>query len=231
MYLLLYQRICAGDGRVCITNGGTSSRFLRRYSPFHECVAIKIQHHKKHAEFTFAMKHFDRNLSITISRESGQAMVETLLTIVIFTTIAFGALQLSIMALDDMICNEAAFASVRSSVVSRHTQGQTNARDCARILLLPHLNRKNLMYEDMGEWSNTPLGKGHGDHTQHDIIKSNINIRYRINLAFASLIKPALLAGNLVQHTARARMVKSPDEKYYYKAYPEAMNFTETPDE
>jgi hypothetical protein len=170
--------------------------------------------------------------SRTLDAQTGQAMLETLLVIIILTAIGFAALQLCIMVVNDMICNEAAFASVRSAVVSKHSDASSHTDQIARLLLLPHfLTQKDILYEETKLWDSTILGEEMLDHSDATIKKYNANIRYRMRLSFASLIKPSLLNSGYVSHTARARMIKSPDESFYFKAFPEADNFTDPGDE
>lgn len=166
---------------------------------------------------------------------SGQAMVETLLIITILTAMAFAALQLCIVVVDDVFCNEAAFSAVRSAIVSPQSEKEKCTKDTARFLLIPHaIFFNNLIYDDTHLWDNTIAGKDVRDHGGVYIRKYNANIEYRILLAMASLLKPSqgFAPGTAsMNHVARARMVKSPDEAYYFKAYPHARPFTERTNE
>ncbi|HBU68753.1 MAG TPA: hypothetical protein DEE98_00035 [Elusimicrobia bacterium] len=165
----------------------------------------------------------------------GQALVESLLIAVILTAAVFAAFQLCVIAVNDMIFNEAAFAAMRSAAVSQgHEHAEKQARATAKMILLPHFaaSSNNLVNYSVRLWDNEPLGKNMLDHSGTPVIKCNTNIEYSTKIMFASLIKPFhnfsfFSGGNpLISQTARARLIQSPDRDYYYKAFPGADNFT-----
>jgi hypothetical protein len=173
------------------------------------------------------------NINTTSFNKKGQAMVETLFVIIIFTAAAFAGIQLCIIAVDDMISNEAAFTAMRSAVVSKQANMQNTASQTALQLIVPHCTGlNNLLYQETKVWNDAVLGKKMYDHSGFEIMKYNTNIRYQVRIMFASLLRPlhsfSFLSGGvpMVSQTARARMIKSPDEAYYYKAFPDADNFT-----
>jgi hypothetical protein len=75
-------------------------------------------------------------------------------------------------------------------------------------------------------WDETIAGKPAVDHQKQEIRKYNTNIAYQTRVMFSSLLN--LPVSGIWQQTARARLVKSPDERYYYRAYPGARSFSRT---
>ena len=57
-----------------------------------------------------------------MKNNKGQALIETLLTTVTLTIIVFAALQLVMIAVNELIVNEAVFAIARVAVVSRRNE-------------------------------------------------------------------------------------------------------------
>lgn len=158
--------------------------------------------------------------------QNGQALIESLLLILLATIITCLGFQVCVIAINDMICNETAFSAMRSiSVCNTRTieHLKNEAEKTALIILLPHLSINNLMYIKTTVWiDETPEGLITLDHNNNPILKCNTAVKYYSNLIFGSNFNK--INGFLIQR-ARARMVKSPDEKYYNKAYPEAPDF------
>jgi hypothetical protein len=161
-------------------------------------------------------------------------MIETLFISVIVVAALFASIQLCIITVNALICNEAAFAAMRIGAVSGGDQLQENVKDAVQALLLPHYATagRNFLQHETTCWNNTIEGEPAPDHANNAILKYNTNITYSTHILFPSLLQPFsrlvfFSGGNsILDQTARARMVKSPDEKYYYRAYPKARCFT-----
>lgn len=167
----------------------------------------------------------------------GQAMVESMFIVLVLTAVFFAALQLCIMAVDDMVCNEAAFSALRVGIVTPARQLSKTVKETAFILLLPHVNSAlSIIPGETKIWHEKIAGKDMRDHGGNVVHKYDINVYYTMRLMFSSLLRPlnraVLLGGGIpfVERTASARLVKSPDEEFYYKAYPGARPFTRPPE-
>ena len=68
-----------------------------------------------------------------------------------------------------------------------------------------------------------------GSHSGTTVQIYNTTIKYVQSVMFSSLLSGSQIMSisntNLIKNTARARMIKSPDEDYYDKAYPNAPDF------
>ncbi|MCX5778955.1 MAG: hypothetical protein NTU66_07065 [Elusimicrobia bacterium] len=163
----------------------------------------------------------------------GQALVESLFITVIITAVFFAAVQLCIMAVDDMLCNEAAFSAIRAGVVTPARDMRDVVKKVSDTILLPHsYTRLSIILDDNTLWHDTIAGQDIRDHGGAAVQKYDVGIKYTVRIMFASLMQPftqsVFFSGGkrTLSRVASARMVKSPDEEYYYKAYPKAPVFT-----
>ena len=157
----------------------------------------------------------------------GQALVETLLTTVSLTIIVFAAVQLMIMVVNDLTMNEAAFAISRVAVVSKQNDVSSRTRIASAYLVLSRIDVKNIAfaaYDLRVEGKDSP-----GSHKDRTVKTYSTTIKYVQSVMFASLLSgPKILSFgnvNLIKSASRSWMVKSPDEDYYDKAYPDAPTF------
>ncbi|OGS17263.1 MAG: hypothetical protein A2219_00195 [Elusimicrobia bacterium RIFOXYA2_FULL_50_26] len=169
----------------------------------------------------------------------GQALIESALIIFMLTAILFASLQLCILVINNLIANEAAFTVNRIAVV---TEGGTDAvkmkiQLAAIALFLPHVSfeRPSFLpelasfYESDGEKEAGVYESG------GTLVRRSIEIRYLNKIMFGSLLNPVGNAGflsggiNVMQNTASSRMIKSPDEPYYKRAYKGAKGYDEDP--
>jgi hypothetical protein len=111
--------------------------------------------------------------------------------------------------------------------VSKTDQITPKTRAAAGLILAGNINLKYLTFVPY----DVPIN-GKDIQSSHSGAKAqvyNTSIKYVQSIMFGSLLSgPRIMPIgniNLVKNAARARMVKSPDEEYYYKAYPEAPNF------
>lgn len=167
----------------------------------------------------------------------GQALVEAVMVVTCVTIIIFATLQVCVIVVNQLSCNEAAFQVARSLCVAemngkdRSSALALKANATALILLRPFLSIDTLQFVPTGIETyepTTPLGK---DNEKNDITAYNVDFHYIVNTMFIRLIDPlsqnsySYNGVNLLKQYTRARMVKSPDESYYTKAYKDADKF------
>jgi hypothetical protein len=162
-----------------------------------------------------------------LTNNKGQAMVETLITTVFLTVIAFAALQLVIMVVNDMTMNEKAFAISRVAVVTKSDELERKINLVSALFLIPDLKLAGcnfVPYEVPVYGKSVP-----GSHSGTSVQVYNTTIKYVQSVMFGSLLGGSQIMSignvNLIKNTARARMIKSPDEEYYDKAYKDGPNF------
>ena len=166
-------------------------------------------------------------MKIKLFNNNGQAMTETLITTVFLTVIAFAALQLVIMVVNDISMNEKVFAMSRVAVVSKSGEVSGKIQFVSTLFLLPDVSLAGynfVPYEVPVEGKSVS-----GIHSGTSVQIYSTTIKYAQSVMFGSLLSGSQIMSignvNLIKNTARARMVKSPDEDYYDKAYPDAPNF------
>ena len=166
----------------------------------------------------------------------GQALIETIFLLTGVTIILFATIQVCVIVTNEFICNEAAFAAARSlsvnEVAGKNEDGEPNNKALLTItpILAPHISANNLTFVPTGIKIDE---KSFGiDRQSQDIVVYNVNLNYLVNTMFIKLIDPLgeksySYAGiNLLKQCTRARMVKSPDENFYKKAYKDAEEFS-----
>lgn len=162
---------------------------------------------------------------------SGQAMVESLLIVVLLTSLLFGTLSVCVMVINDMLSYEAAFSIARVAVVSPGNKSELDKRSklAAALLLAPHTSQTSYIpyeirtdYNDSENYDYTSRGK---------VIRHNTELRYLSKVLFSQLASPFERsvvnspAKNMKMREASISMIKSPDEEYYNRAYNGAPNF------
>jgi len=169
-----------------------------------------------------------------LKNNHGQGIVETLIVIILFLTAGvFALVQLSIVIYNNLLVNEASFATGRVAVVCKKDEVQSKTQQAALLILGPQVSPQNLIPTKVSVWEKNPLGKAAKDYANQDILAYTTRIQFFTRLMFSSLLNPFHMfsfysGGNpYFEQISRARMVKSPDEKYYWKAYPDAKNFNE----
>lgn len=173
--------------------------------------------------------------------DKGQAMVETLFTIVFITGMFFAAMQVAILSTAWLRANEAAQAGTRCAIVSNGSttegaEGQnpsTKAQIAVSYILGLGLPAKTVV------WDKYPLESAGNDHSSGpqtngaQIRMFSVHVYYFEKLMFSSLLKPVSTLGflNISDKygggAAHCRMIKPPDWRYYEKAYPGAYKFNE----
>ncbi|MBN1622109.1 MAG: pilus assembly protein [Endomicrobiales bacterium] len=166
----------------------------------------------------------------------GQAIVETAFLIILISAICFAALQICIFVVNDIICNEASFASARVAIISTKvssSQIQKDAENTALKILTWFFSTNNMMYKETTLWDKKPLGWQIPVGNNENILSYTTNIKYDTKIMFSSLLNPFhnftfFSGGNpLLERSARARLIRSPNRDFYNKAYPEAESFNE----
>jgi len=168
---------------------------------------------------------------------SGQTLIEGLIVCMLVTALMFGLIQVCILVVNDMLYNEVSFFATRAVSVTKEKDIQNFSKKTVNKLLITSGLVSGLLFADIEQdsrnsdeekskttnWEGTILGENIVDHDGTNIKKYNVKINYKTRLMFYKLF-----GGNLFrQQSARARMIKSPDIKYYDKAYPDAKTFSE----
>lgn len=154
-------------------------------------------------------------------------MVETLLITVFLMIVAFAAIQMCLIAVTDIISNEGAFAIERVAVVSKQNEATNNTLLAALYIFSREVSLSDLGYAPFRAWlQNSTIGKIH----ENKIVETyDLSLQYITRISFASILKPPGLFSlgniNFLKSTTRARMIKSPDEEYYNKAYKDGETF------
>jgi superfamily II RNA helicase len=161
-------------------------------------------------------------------KNNGQAFIEGLIAVMVITIFMFALIQVCIIVVNDTLYNEVAFMATRAVSVAKHSQIKDTAQKVAdKMFQLNGLSSKNIdnSTDDDGSkttnWDGTVLGKDIKDHNGVNLKKYNVKIKYNMKVIFASLFD----SSRTRTQWSRARMIKSPDEEYYYKAYPGAKEF------
>ena len=158
-----------------------------------------------------------------LASRSGQALLEGFLIAVIVTTLLFAAIQVCIVVVDDMYANYTAFSATRKVVVSENKNVADIASKTVSKFFVPYmLNSKSLLTYKTSHWDETILGNKIEDHDGNQIKKHNVKTAYNTRIIFYKLFNIFI---PIREQSARARMVKSPDQNFYNKAYPGAKEF------
>jgi len=187
-----------------------------------------------------------KNFLIKIKRcQKAQAMIETLLVIILMTIIFFAAIQFFLVAVYWLRANEAAHSVLRCSIVSKGStiagaDGQTpqNSATVAANLIFFGDTIAIAKLWDKDPYGVSGIDHSSGNNAQGAIVRTfGAHIYYAQKLMFGSMFgrlssglgsTQFLSVSNrsgLPSGAAHSRMVKSPDWRYYDKAYPEADKF------
>lgn len=161
-------------------------------------------------------------------KNNGQAFIEGLIAVMVITIFMFALILVCIIVVNDTLYNEVAFMATRAVSVAKYGQIKDTAQKVADKMFQSNgLSSKNIdnSTDDNGSkttnWDGTVLGKDIKDHSGVNLKKYNVKIKYNLKIMFADLFD----SGGTRTQWARARMIKSPDEEYYNKAYPGAKEF------
>jgi hypothetical protein len=187
-----------------------------------------------------------KNFLIKIKHcQSGQAMVETLLVIIFMTIIFFAAIQFFLVAVYWLRANEAAHSVLRCSIVSKGStiagadgQNPQNSATVAANLIFFGDTIAIAKLWDKDPYGVSGIDHSSGNNAQGAIVRTfGAHIYYAQKLMFGSMFgrlssglgsTQFLSVSNrsgLPSGAAHSRMVKSPDWRYYNKAYPQAEEF------
>ncbi len=159
----------------------------------------------------------------TKNSESGQALIEGLMIAVVVTVLLFAAIQACIITIDDMYANYVAFFATRKVAVAENKNAADVASKTVQKFFVPYmLNSKSILTYKTTHWDETILGKKTEDHSGNQIKKHNVKIAYNTRIIFYKLFN---LFTPVREQSARARLVKSPGQNFYNKAYPGAKEF------
>ncbi len=152
----------------------------------------------------------------------GQSFLEGFIIACIIALLMFAAIQVCIIAVDDMYLNYSAFSATRKIVVTKSKKISDTAKQTVSKLLVSYtLNSKSIFNYKTTHWDENILGNKILDHSGKQINKHNIKIGYYAKIMFGKFFNSSYYR----EQSARARMIKSPDEDFYNKAYPEAKEF------
>ena len=158
-----------------------------------------------------------------VKNSKGQSLIEGLIISLILIFFMFAALQVCIVVVDDMYFNFVSFLSTRKAIVSENKNILNNAKNIVNKMVLPYqITTTSVISYKVTHWHEQILGKTNKDHSDSTMDKHNIKIAYTNKIMFYKLFN---LFTPLRSQSARARMVKSPDQKFYDKAYPDAKEF------
>ena len=152
----------------------------------------------------------------------GQSFLEGFIIACIITVLMFAAIQVCIIVVDDMYLNYSAFSATRKIVVTKSKDISDTAKQTVSKLLTAYmLNSKSIFNYKTTHWDENILGNKISDHSGKQINKHNVKIGYYSKIMFGRFFKSLYYR----EQSARARMIKSPDEDFYNKAYPNAKEF------
>jgi len=152
----------------------------------------------------------------------GQSFIEGFIIACIITVLMFAAIQICIIVVDDMYLNYSAFSATRKVIVTKNKEISDAAKQTVSKILVPYmLNSKSIFNYKTTHWDENILGEKVLDHDGKQINKHNVKIGYYTRIMFGKFFNSAYYR----EQSARARMVKSPDEDFYNKAYPNAKEF------
>jgi hypothetical protein len=180
-------------------------------------------------------------------------MLEALFVVFFMSMIMLAFIQFCIMIVNDMSANEAAFTAMRSAAVTKSKYRTKEAKERVdRYLLFFNpmsispkgitLTDKSIVerffnrngsgadeesLENSDEGGNSVAvwsgSKKTRDYSGNSVVKQTVKIYYYTPVVFGKLFPNTI--GNKRFQSARNRMFPSPDDDYYYKAYPNAKKF------
>lgn len=152
----------------------------------------------------------------------GQSFLEGFIIACLITVLMFAAIQVCIIVTDDMFLNYSAFSATRKIVVTKNKEIADTAKETVSKLLTAYmLSSKSVFYYKTTDWDEDILGNKILDHSNKKINKHNVKVGYNTRIMFGQFFNSLFYR----EQSARARMVKSPDEEFYNKAYPDAKEF------
>lgn len=157
----------------------------------------------------------------------GQAMVETMIIIVLLTMMVFAAQEISLMTVNSLISGETAFSVGRVAVVTPEKNLRSTTQKAALFLLARQISLKHSAYIPY----DLPIDKKQAgfDETGNDVYVYNAGIKYVSSIMFGSLLSGtrtyAIGSTRMLKGYASCRLIKSPAEEYYERAYPDARKF------
>lgn len=154
----------------------------------------------------------------------GAAAVETVLLMAIFfTALYFSSVQLFLLSLGVLSANESVYTSVRAGVVKDSlTEATREARICGFWTLLSQAKKIRVIPSKIVIYEKTPLNSAGRDASGGKVVTMHAGLHYFQRIMFGSFLQPKSLGVPLYHGVVRCAMVKSPDAKYLYSAWPDA---------
>lgn len=157
----------------------------------------------------------------------GQALIETLFTTVFLTVVVFAAIQFVIIVINELVMNEAAFSVSRVAVVSGKNELQSKVNRAAAYLVYKNIDLANITYASC-DVPREGLDL-QGVHPGSKVGVYSAVVKYHQSVIFGSYLGGSRIiaagSGGSLKKTSVAKMVKSPNEEFYCKAYKDGPNF------
>lgn len=192
--------------------------------------------------------------ALIMKDNKGQTMIEALFVVVFVSIFMLCILQVCIMIINDMSANEAAFIAMRSAAVTEAKNRKIEIKDrtqnyfrfinplgfylkkgivltskeAAESVLRRNGQNEEEDIESAGEGGDNSVtiwegGKDMRELSGGIVKRQTVKIYYYTDIFFGSFFTN-VKRGKRYQ-SARSRLFPSPDDKFYYKAYPNAKNF------
>jgi len=153
---------------------------------------------------------------------SGQALVETIIVLMVLIPVIFATIQLTLIAYGKMAANDAAMSAVRCAVVQADTGSAKSKASWAGLYVLETqtAGTKNIIPGSLEINEVLPANKQFRDSDNNCITMYKIKQNYFQHIVFSSILNPFMGMGiSLLDNSAGAYMVRSPDPEYLKKAY------------
>ncbi|MBU0951409.1 MAG: pilus assembly protein [Elusimicrobia bacterium] len=168
-----------------------------------------------------------------IKHESGQAVLETFVVLIVLIPIIFATIQLSIIAFGAIVAYDAAQSANRAAIVQTNDRfAKTKALLAGTYVMSTQISgTKNIVPTTVDVKGIFPANKYIADHEGNRIYAYDVTQNYIQNVMFPSLINPfpgsKFFSGGLpvLNLRANSRMVRTPDPTYFKKAYSNANNW------
>src|SRR3989339_1068043 len=162
-----------------------------------------------------------------IKKESGQAVLETFVVLIVLIPAIFAVIQLSIIAFGAIAAYDAAQSANRSAIIqSNDNFAKQNAALSGIYVMSTQISgANNIIPGTVDTCTVIPAGKQMTDHEGNSIYAYDVTQNYLQKIMFSSLVNPLpgsqYFSGgiNVMSCSANSRMVRSPDPTYRTKAY------------
>ncbi|OGS19818.1 MAG: hypothetical protein A3J83_01270 [Elusimicrobia bacterium RIFOXYA2_FULL_40_6] len=163
-------------------------------------------------------------------QQSGQAILETFIVLIVLIPIIFATIQLSMIAFGAIVAYDAAQSANRVAIVQTNDRfAKTKAVLAGAYVMSTQISgTQNIIPATVEVKDVFPLNKRIVDHEGNRIYAYDVTQNYIQNIMFPSLINPLpgkkFFSGGVpvLFLNANSRMVRTPDPTYLKKAYSNA---------